>query len=752
MKKTVSLTIVVIMLISIFAPQTSAAFVRFSGSCGEKVKWELYDEGVLKISGSGKMTNYGDVKEVPWNAYQSDITSVVVEEGVESVGDRAFYFFDNLSEVSLSESVVYIGEYSFSRCYDLTSISIPDGVASIGKGAFEDSYKLKKVGFGRGIKIIGDYAFASCAALKTANLSSSVIEIGEKAFFDCVALESVSLPDNLEIIGNSAFESCLKLEAVSIPGGVKEIKPNAFFYCLSLKSVFLEEGTVKIGDGAFLWCPDLERILLPDSILSLGEHSVGCYYYDGAYRMIEELEVIASRKTIGASFAAENNYTHIIIDAAHKCGTKCEFCGRCIDLECLYYSCYDKCRDHFYPIKGTFGEGVNWVLEESGKLVVSGEGKIDDFAYNGSPIYILRKAIKDVEIKPGVTEIGNYAFNDCYNMTSLSLPATVSSIGFKSFYGAGSLKSLTLPARLVKIGDYAFAMGAEINSLEIPDSVLEIGRYAFYKRPVSSLKIGGGVESIGASAFEAGDDLKSIILPSSIKSIGNRAFGFYYQSDGYKAINGFKVYGSKDSAAPEYAAKYGLKFIVYPWNNPFDDVADDAWYYDAVKYVNENGLMGGNKSDTTFEPMTPMNRAMLVTLLWRAEGEPTPSDAAPFDDLSQSWYLDAVAWAVEEGITDGVGDGKFAPDLKLSRETLAAMIFRYTKYKGVDTSGAGDLDKFPDGADVSSWAEDGLKWAVGTGILNGKETDAGVILAARTTTNRAEVATMISRLFKAIGY
>ena len=186
------------------------------------------------------------------------------------------------------------------------------------------------------------------------------------------------------------------------------------------------------------------------------------------------------------------------------------------------------------------------------------------------------------------------------------------------------------------------------------------------------------------------------------------------------------------------------------WENPFIDVKEGDWFYDAVKYVNTEALMNGI-TDTTFEPKTPMSRGMLVTVLWRAEGSPTPIAAAPFSDLTKNYYKDAIAWAVENNIANGTGNNKFEPELALSRETIATLLSRYAEYKGITSDKTADLATFPDGADVSGWAKTGMEWAVANGIITGKKSGDQDLLAAKMTSNRAEVATMLMRFNGAFG-
>ncbi|MBO4831066.1 MAG: S-layer homology domain-containing protein [Oscillospiraceae bacterium] len=174
----------------------------------------------------------------------------------------------------------------------------------------------------------------------------------------------------------------------------------------------------------------------------------------------------------------------------------------------------------------------------------------------------------------------------------------------------------------------------------------------------------------------------------------------------------------------------------------FTDVPADAWYHGAVDYAVEKGLMKGT-SPTTFEPGTSTTRGMIVTMLWRLEGSPAVSAANPFSDVAEgAWYRDAIVWASENGIVGGYGDGRFGPADEITREQLATMLWRYAKQKGYDVSGKADLSGYTDAGDISSWALDAVKWANAEGLVNGRTAET---LVPGGTANRAEAAAIFMR-------
>ena len=138
-----------------------------------------------------------------------------------------------------------------------------------------------------------------------------------------------------------------------------------------------------------------------------------------------------------------------------------------------------------------------------------------------------------------------------------------------------------------------------------------------------------------------------------------------------------------------------------------------------------------------------MNRAMLVTVLWRLDGKPAAEQAAAFADVEKgSYYADAVAWANANGIVKGYSETQFAPNDKVTREQLAAILYRYAQFKGYDVSKAADLSGYKDFSQISAYAVDNMKWAAGAGIVNGRTADT---LAPQGESTRAEVATMLMR-------
>ena len=177
-------------------------------------------------------------------------------------------------------------------------------------------------------------------------------------------------------------------------------------------------------------------------------------------------------------------------------------------------------------------------------------------------------------------------------------------------------------------------------------------------------------------------------------------------------------------------------------NKRFSDVEANAWYAEYINYVAENGLMNGYENGT-FGPNDKTTRAQIVTVLFRMEGEPAVSASSKFSDVSAGgqYYSSAVTWAARNNIVNGYEDGRFGPNDNVTREQIAAILFRYAEYKGYDTSLAGNVASFNDAAKVSSWATNAISWAIGEGLMNG---DNGALRPQGNAT-RAEIAALLMR-------
>ncbi len=414
--------------------------------------------------------------------------------------------------------------------------------------------------------------------------------------------------------------------------------------------------------------------------------------------------------------------------------------------------------------------------EIDGVCVIS----IGDFAFS------YNSNLKNVSIPKTITNIGVAAFAMCDNLNFISvdnsnefyssdengvlftknkatliqcpggfsggyaIPSTVTNIGDYAFIKCVNLTNVTLHNGVISIGNQAFSYCNKLSSIVIPDSVTAIASYAFFGcSGLRSVVIGSGVVSIGNAAFYDCANLVAVCFKGATpNSIGEDVFVYYNQTSGtVNPIPNLTIYyiqGKEGWTTPTW-----MGYRTATWNGDFIDVSNNAWYANSVNYVIKNSLMNG-MSSITFEPETSMSRAMLVTVLWRYAGQPE-AGANTFSDVENGqWYTDAVAWAAENGIVGGVGNNQFAPNGNITREQLATILFRYCSSVGIDTSARADLSAFPDSAKISPYAKDAISWAVSVGLITGTKVGNSTYLDPQGNATRAQVATILMRFIENI--
>ena len=262
MKKRIASILLAVMMIVTLLPlglmETAwAAETANSGTCGDNVTWRLSDDGVLTISGTGDMADF-EWDGTPWCSVSSQVKSVVIKDGVTSIGDCAF-----------------------GGCISLTSVSIPDGVISIGFAAFESCSLLTGVTIPNSVTGIGDYAFGYCSSLISVTIPGSVTSIGEAAFAGGSTSVNVSRENkNYCSVDGGLYDKQkttifhpgkIQNGAFRVPDGVNRIGDSAFFDCTSLTNVIIPKSVTSIGSLAFLGCIRLTNVTIPDGVTSIGD-------------------------------------------------------------------------------------------------------------------------------------------------------------------------------------------------------------------------------------------------------------------------------------------------------------------------------------------------------------------------------------------------------------------------------------------------------------------------------------------------
>ncbi len=384
-------------------------------------------------------------------------------------------------------------------------------------------------------------------------------------------------------------------------------------------------------------------------------------------------------------------------------------------------------------------------------------------------------SLTGITIPDSVTSIGDYAFAACSSLTSITIPDGVTSISNYAFSGCTALTSITISDSVTSIGSSAFNGCSSLTSFTIPDSVTSIGQNAFYLCYHLTIKgyagsyaqtyakgngipfvdvrcddnihvYGDWVTDRAASCIAPGLKHRECELCHEIESVDIAVTGHDYETEwtidtpATETAPGIKSHHCKVCGNMTDVTAIPAKGSVTV-TKQFKDVIPDGWYVSAVQYAVDNGLFFG-VSDNEFAPDEAMNRAMLVTVLWRIEGRPAVSAENTFNDVpAGKWYTDAVIWASENGVVYGTGEGKFSPEDEITREQMATILYRYAKKKGYDTTASTDLNTFPDSSDTSSFARDALSWACGAGLIFGSD---GKLLP-QDGASRAQVAAILMR-------
>ena len=435
----------------------------------------------LTISGQGAMPNYDSPISAPWSSYMESIHTVLMENGVTTIGNYAFYYCENLTSLTMPNSVTTIGEWAFYYCLNLPSVTIPDNVTTIGVHAFSRCMSLPEIILPAGVTTIGRLAFYECATLTSIIIPASVTTIGEAAFYFCTSLTSIevesennnyasengvlfdksktilvccpsgkaeyvipnsvitigewafgscqfystsiTIPNSVTSIGDNAFVLC-GLFSITIPGSVITIGEHVFYGCSHLTSVIISDGVTTIGAGAFFLCTNLNSITIPNSIITIG---------DEAFRLCQSLTSI----DVGSennNYASENG---VLFDKSKT------------TLIC-------------YPA----GKAGSYIVPNSVTTIVN------EAFYNS-------QSLTSIIISDNVTAIGWGAFAGCISLTSAILPNGLTTIEHSVFQHCTSLTSVTIPNSLTSIKGFAFNFCTSLDSIIIPSNVTSIGNFAF---------------------------------------------------------------------------------------------------------------------------------------------------------------------------------------------------------------------------------------------------------------------------------
>ena len=456
----------------------------------QKTILKKYDEEVTSLnipahfdslysSTKYKITEIG--KEVFWG---SNLTSVIIPDGVTGIEDGAFQESDSLTYVHIPLGVAKIGSYAFCDCGSLESLIIPDSVKEIHSNAFAYCSKLKDIDLSTNLTAIEDETFYSCRELSNIIIPNTVTKIGKRAFEYCEKLTDITIPDSVTHIEESAFEDCSSLKNITIPNSVIYIGRNAFDNCKSLESVTIPEGVKYIGANAF--------------------KNVPVIYYNG----------IAGGKSWGAKKLVSNKKAEVSQKVAElpKLDPKIKYTEVALDKKVLYQLGYNPAdKKKFTSVK------IPYTYKFKGKNY-----KITKIAEKAFYNYA---SLQDITIEEGIQVLGISAFENCVGLKTVKLPNTLYKINNNAFANCKALNNVNLPDGLTELRESIFFNCIALKNIEIPSSVTKIGDMVFYKcKSLEKITIPENVISIGQSAFAGCRGLKELKLPSNLTTIKQWAF------------------------------------------------------------------------------------------------------------------------------------------------------------------------------------------------------------------------------------
>ena len=512
------------------------------------------------------------------------------------------------------EDVLDICYNAFHGCAELTTVTMSDTVEDIGTAAFKNTPKLTNIQLSANLKHISTAAFSN-SGLTAIELPEGLTSIGTEAFCN-TPLTAIVIPDSVTSIAQGAFYRCAELASVKLPAELEEIVSLTFEGCTSLKSIELPENLLVIGRQAFSRS-GLTSIEIPDTVVAIGENA----------------------------FLQNLNLEYVKLPAS---------------LEETGWRCFSEC-----PKLSTI------VMPES-------------FAPNFTQCCFLDcDALTNIDFHTAPS-IGFAMYQDCDGLTSLTIPACVTTIGDNAFAYCDQLSYVTVPEGVTGIGAAAFSNCPKLSAIAFRGDAPAFHLYAFQETTVTCYYPADNETWTEEVMQSYGGDVTWIpyeVLPFTDVPAGS----FYYESVDWAVENGITTGATETTFNPGGQCQRG-QIVTFLWRaagypvveaeNPFTDVKQTDFYYDAVLWAVEQGITTGT-SETTFSPFKTCTRAEVVTFLWRAAGKPASAAANPFTDVTETdFFHTAVLWAVENGITNGLTPDSFGPYAICNRAQVVTFLYR----------------------------------------------------------------------------
>ncbi len=515
-----------------------ATITAYTGSGGSlSIPESLDDYSVTAIAGSAfsgssvtSVTLPKTIKSIGYQAFYNctSLTSVSMTNNESSaytvsIGYQAFYKCTSLTELSLSENVTALDREIISGT-SIASITIPKSVTTCtmydNNGPLAGAQYLTKVVFEEGTTKI-PANICSVGSSYTSNITSvtipdSVTSIGVKAFYGCAKLTLETLPAALTKIGSNAFEYCTSLVNLEFPNQLKTIEKYAFEGCSSLKVLVFPDSLQTIGPHSFENCTALEAVDFPDSLTTIGSNAFGSCKSLKTLILPKNIQTIDSWAFFDCTSLISVSMTYNDT-SAYTVSIGTYAFSNCTSLTELTLSenvtTLERC-----IIAGTSITSITIPKSVTTCNMYDNNGPLAGAQY-----------LKEVIFEEGTTTIPDYicSVGSSYtsNITTVTLPASVTSIGTKAFYGCAKLTLETLPAALTKIGSNAFEYCTSLVNLSFPNKLKTIGNGAFaYCTSLKTLNFSDSLQTIGTDCFSNCTDLKILILPKSIKDVGSSAF------------------------------------------------------------------------------------------------------------------------------------------------------------------------------------------------------------------------------------